>query len=262
MKKLISLVICVLVAVFGCTFANAESELMAVYQNDQYGFYLELPSQYTAIDRSTLSKNREFIEKIGYSVESFSAKLEQSDIVMYAATEDNDRQVQVKYWQSDFSKSIGNMSALNDEKLSTALKAMAEPLMVDENRILSSAVGKAGDIVYLYYVVQVEGKFCYTEYITVVNGYCYSLVYYNSSAEFSEAELNERDGIVLSFDISGASSKSIWGGYSLAVRIISAALLIVAAVVAVYIVSSFVRDIRNRRNSPEVIPDRIKMKHK
>ena len=62
--------------------------------------------------------------------------------------------------------------------------------------------------------------------------------------------------------VSGAESDSIWGSYGLSLRLISAVLLIAAVVFAVYLISSFVRDIRNRHNSPEVIPDHIKMKYK
>lgn len=259
MKKFVCLIICVVIAFAGAVTAFADS---IAYENVKYGFSVTLPDGFLVIDRSTLSKNSEFIEKIGYSVESFSAKLEQSNIVMYAADRDNSRQVQVKHWESDFSKGIGNLSALDDERLATALATMAKPLSADGNSLINSAIGEVGNSVYLCYTVQVDGKFCYTEYITVVNGYCYSLVYYNSSAEFSAEEIKERDAVIAALSISGAESDSIWGSYGLSLRLISAVLLIAAVVFAVYLISSFVRDIRNRHNSPEVIPDHIKMKYK
>ncbi len=259
MKRIISIILCIIIALAATVFAAAET---LAYQNTECGFSIALPNEFIIIDRSTLSKNSEFIEKIGYSVESFSVKLKQSNIVMYSATEDNARQIQIKYWQSDFSKGIGNLSTLDDERLATALSTMAKPISNEGNALLSSAIGKVGNNVYLCYTVQVDGKFCYTEYITVVNGYCYSLVYYNSSSEFSADEIAERDSVIAALSISGAENDSIWGGYSLSLRIISAVLLIAAVVFAVYLVSSFVRDIRNKRKSPEVIPDHIKMKYK
>ncbi len=260
MKKVLALVICVAIILCGTAFASAEA--IQVYQSTEYGYTAKLPEKYIILDRSNLSKNSEFIERIGYSVNSFSSKLTESNIVMYAATEDNTHQVQIKRWQSDFSKGIGNLSALDEERRNTALEAMAKPISEAGNTLVSAAVGEVGDSVYLCYTVQVEGKFSYTEYVTVVGGYGYSLVYYNSSPTFSAEETAERDKIISNFAINGAESDSIWGGYSLTLRIISAVLLIAAVVFAVYLVSSFVRDIRSRRNSPEVIPDHIKMKYK
>ncbi len=259
MKRLVCVILSIALAVFCSAFAYAEG---GAYQNNDCGFSITLPEKYIIIDRSTLSKNSEFIEKIGYSAESFSAKLEQSNIIMYAATEDNAHQVQIKYWQSDFSKGIGNLSALDDERLATALTSMANPLSAEGYKLLSAVIGEVGDSVYLCYTVQVEEKFCYTEYITVVNGYCYSLVYYNSASEFSEDEIKERDSVIAALSISGAESDSIWGGYSLAVRIISIVLLVAALAFGIYLVGTFVRDIKNKRNSPDVIPDHIKMKYK
>ncbi len=260
MKRAICLVICVIIAaVCGFTAFAAEPR---EYIGSDYGFSIELTDDYTVIDRSTVSKNKDFIEKIGYSVGSFSSKLEQSNIVMYAATEDNSHQVQIKRYQSDFSKGVANLSALDDDRLAVALEAMAKPLSGDGYELLHSAVATVGEVKYLCYIVRVDGKFCYTEYITVAREYCYSMVYYNSAPEFTSQEEEERDGFISSLAIDGAIGGSIWGGYSIALRIISGVLLIAAVIFAGFLISSFVRDIRDRRNSPEIIPDHIKMKYK
>lgn len=260
MKKTIVMLMCIMLMLTLTVSAHAANTFE--YTNGEYGFSLTLTDEYTVIDRNTLSKNKDFIEKIGYSVSSFSAKLEQSSIVMYAATQDNSRQVQVKQWTSDFSTEVGALSALSDDRLSTALEVMARPIVGNDNELISSAVGEVGDITYLCYTVRVGQAFCYTEYVTVAGGKCYSLVYYNSSANFSEEESAERDKFISSLSISDASASSIWGGYSLTVRIVSAALIIAAASFAVYLVITFVRDFKRRRNSPEIIPDHIQMKYK
>ncbi len=260
MRKALSLIICIIMTfVFAVSVYAAEP---LEYSNGDYGFSLTLTEDYTVIDRSTLSKNKDFIERIGYSVGSFSSKLEQSNIIMYAATADNTHQTQIKRWQSDFSKGVINLAALDSDRLATALETMAKPIIAAGSELIDSSIATVDEVTYLCYTVRVDGKFCYTEYITVANEYCYSLVYYNSSSQFSAEELAERDAFISSMVIEGATGESIWGGYSLALRVISAVLLIAAVVFAVYLVSSFVRDIRHRRNSPEVIPDHIKMKYK
>ena len=260
MKKIFALAASVILTLMLTVTAYAASR---EYASDDYGFSVALPEDYTVIDRDNLSKNKDFIEDLGYTANSFSTKLEQANIVMYAATADNSHQVNVKRWQSDFSQEIDSLAKLKEEPRQTALDTMAKSITdKSNNQLLDASVEKVGDAVYLRYVVRADGKFCYTEYITVVNKYCYSLVYYNSSAEFTEAELSERDKIIESFKIDNESTTDFLGINIVVIRIISAVAVIAAVIFAVYIISSFVRDIRNRRNSPEVIPDHIKMKHK
>ena len=260
MKKAVCALFCAVIIALGICPAFAEQAQS--YQSTDYGFSVEMPVGFTVIDRSSLSKHKTFIEKIGYSVKSFLSKMEEADMVLYAADSDNSHQAQVKVWKSDFSSEVGDLSALSADRLNTALEAMAKSVGGDGGTLIQSQTVQAGGTVFLCYTVRVEQAFCYSEYITVADGKCYALIYYNSSPEFSDAEIGQRDGILSSFKITAAQSGSIWGGYSLSVRIFSAVILLAATVFAVWIISSFIRDIRARRNAPETIPDRIKMKHK
>ena len=104
--------------------------------------------------------------------------------------------------------------------------------------------------------------YCMREYITVSGGKFYALIYYNSSDELSAAELKEAGDVFASLKLKSEGGSRASGGYILLMRIVAAVLIVVAAVIAVFIISTFVRDIRLKKDSPEVIPEHIKMHRK
>lgn len=234
------------------------------YNDKANKFSVTLPGEYIILNQDNLSEddNAEFIKRIGYSVKTFGRKMNDSGIVMYAATDDNRRQVQVKKWQSDFSNEIGSLTTLSDDQKNTAMKTIGEQLVSNGDTLISAQTVKNGDNPFFKYTVQVGDSFCYVQYITVVDSGCVSMVYYNSEAQISDEQEKECETIFKTFSITAEKGGSIWGGYGLAVKILSAVLLAAAVVVIVFIIGTFVRDIRNGRNKQDVIPDKIKMKRK
>ena len=115
---------------------------------------------------------------------------------------------------------------------------------------------------YLTYTVQVADAFCFVQNVTIVNGKCHALIYYNSSAELSKDERAFQKQLLKSLQIKKIQQKAEGNGYFIVIRIICAIVCIVAIVVAVFLISSFVRDIKRRKQQPEIIPDRIKMRRK
>lgn len=260
MKRIISLVAALIIAVtFSVLPAIAKD---TAYKDEEYGFSVNLPDDYTVINRTNLSSNSKFIERLGYSVKSFRLRMEEAGIVMYAADKDNRHQVQVKVWESDLSKEVQNLSSANDEQLSELLYLMSEQLQLDDGRLIESRVVKMSEQKFLSYRIQVADAFCLVQNVTVVGGKCYALVYYNSSPQMDEAEEKAQQALLTSFKVKKTAKAGDGGGYYLALRIICAAVAIVAVVVAVFLISSFVRDIRRRKEQPEIIPDKIKMRRK
>ncbi len=260
MKRILSFIAAVITAVvFSLMPVSAKGNQ---YKDEEYGFSITLSDDYTLINRTNLSKNEEFIKRLGYSVKTFRMRMEESGIVLYAADKDNQHQVQVKMWQSDLSQEVKNLTGATDEQLSELLYLMSEQLSLDDGRLVDSRITTKNNQKFLTYTVEVTDAFCYVQNITVVGGKCYSLVYYNSSPSFTQAEKDEQLKLLDSFTVKRVTEKGNEGGYYLIIRIICAIVAIAAIVVAVCLLSSFIRDIRRRKEQPEVIPDKIKMRRK
>lgn len=259
MKRLIGIVAAFIILILS-TFSvfAAKND----YIDEEYGFSITLPKDYVAINRSNLSSNSDYLKRIGYSVKSFRLRMEDSGIILYAADKDNQHQIQLKMWESDFSNQVGSLSSANNDQLSEMLYVMSEQLSLDGGRLTDSRITDVGGKKYLTYTVKVEDAFCFVQNVTVENGKCFSLIYYNSSPEFSEAELSQSKSLLRSLNVKKVATKKEGSGYYLIIRIICAAVAIVAIVVIVFLLSSFVKDIKLRKEQPEIIPDRIKMRRK
>lgn len=259
MKKLIGIAVALTIAILSCFNVFAAKNH---YADEEYGFSITLPNDYIILNRTNLSSNSDFIKRLGYSVKSFKLRMEESGILLYSADNDNQHQIQLKSWESDFSKEVGSLSSANSDQLSEMLYVMSEQLELEGGRLIDSRVTDVSGKKYLTYTVEVDGAFCFVQSVTVENGKCYSLIYYNSAAEFSQTELDEQKTILKSLNIKKAATKTEGKGYFILIRIISAVVAIVALIVAVFLISSFVRDIKRRKDQPEIIPDRIKMRRK
>ena len=259
MKRLISLAAAIILIALSAVSVWAAT---VDYTDEDYGYTISLPEDYTTINRTNLSSNAEFIERLGYSVKSFRLRMEESNILLYAADKDNRHQIQLKVWESDFSKEVEQLSTANDEQLSEMLYVMSGQLELEDGRLTDSRVTDVAGQKYLTYTVEVADAFTFVQNVTVVNGKCYALVYYNSSPQLSAEEQSAQQALLNSLKIKKVSTKAEGGGYYLVIRIICAAVAIVAIVVAVLLISSFVKDIKRRKEQPEIIPDRIKMRRK
>ncbi len=233
-------------------------------------FELELSEEYTLLDRSNLKQNAEFISRLGSSVENFGKAMTEGSIYLYAATEDNARQVQVKVWTGDTSERIVDLSALDDGGLQTARTEIGNTLVSAGDTLLETEqTERDGQIFFRYRVraaTDLESSdnesigYCFDEYLTVVDGCFVALVFYNSSSEFSAAESAESKAIFDAFKVNQTVVRD--STRSLALSIFSIVMLILGAGVAAYVLWTFVRDLCDRRERPETLTDRIKTRRK
>ncbi len=259
MKRIICLVIALLIMACASSVALAKG---TKYYDDEHGFAITLPDGAIALNRSNLSRNSDFIERLGFSVKSFRSKLEESNILLYAADSDNTYQIQVRVWESTFSREIKNLSGLKGDRLNEALSLLGGNISASDSKLIDSRVIWVNEQPYLNYTVKVEEAFCYVESLTVVDGKCVALVYYNSNPTFSTEDSAAQQKLISSLKIDRKNNGSWGSGYNLLLRVVCALLVIGASVVVVFLISGFIKDIKNRREQPEIIPDRIKMRRK
>ncbi len=265
MKALKSVIcaVCACVLLLGCLVGAQD------YVDADKRFEITLSDEYTLLDRDNLKQNRDFITRLGSSVENFGKAMVSGGIYLYAATENNDRQVQVKVWSGDSASKIGNLAALTDEGRKTALDEIGATIVSKGDTMLETEqVERDGQVFFRYRVRAASSLesgalesigYCFEEYITVVDGQFVALLFYNSSSELSAGEIAESRTIFDGFKVN-QSEKS--GARGIALMIFSVLMLLAAVVVAGYVIFTFVRDLRERRERPEIIPDHIKMRRK
>lgn len=233
-------------------------------------FSLTVSDPYTVLDRSNLSRNEAFLERLGYTVSTFRRAMEEGDIYLYAATEDNDRQVQVKSWgdREGIAQKLVDLSYLGDEEQKTALAEMGQQAAGSGELLESEILTRDGQVFFRYRVltdVSLESdteqiEYGFDEYLTVANGRFFALLYYNAQTSFTEAQEAESRALFDGFSVAPTEVRK--NGFSLPLRIFSAVAVLAAAVVAVFLLSTLFRDFRLRREKPDTIPDRGKHSRK
>lgn len=265
MKQLrfaISILICACLMCFTVSAAR--------YTDESKGFSLDIPDEYVVIDENSVKENAEFISKLGSSAENFKKAMQEGNIVLYAATEDNQNQLQVKIFDSDTAKKIGELSGLSEDNFLTAAEEIAK-LVVADGELLNAESIINNNTRFVHYTVRAAAGlesdtdqigYCFDEYLTVVNGKFYALIYYNSSADFSDADASLSKSVFDSFYVESAANSKGLTPFEWVLRILIPILIASAILLGAWIVYSFISDFRYKQNQPESIPDHIKMRRK
>lgn len=258
------------ISLFLCACLMCFTVSAARYTDENKGFSLEVPDEYIVIDENSVKENAEFISKLGSSTENFKKAMQESNIVLYAATEDNQKQIQVKIFESDTAKKIGELSRLSEENFLTAADEIAK-LVVADGELLNAESIINNNARFLHYTVRAttglesesdEIGYCFDEYLTVSNGKFYALIYYNSSSDFSKADAKLSKSVFDSFYVESTANSQGLTAFEWVLRILIPVLIAAAILLGSWIVYSFVNDIRYNRKQPESIPDHIKMRRK
>ena len=95
-------------------------------------------------------------------------------------------------------------------------------------------------------LVSAERDFSYLQYVTILDGRYYALVYYNFGGELTDAQRSEAEAIFSSLSITQKNTVSIGGGNLLGTVLLWAAIGILA-IFSVVLAVSLIRDFRIRR---------------
>lgn len=254
-KKIISLT-----AAFLLMFAVAlPVSAKQSFKDDSLGISVEFDDDYIVLTPSNLSSNKEYLNSIGHSVSSFKKRMNESGMVYYAAPKDNSCQFQVKMSEDDFSSVTKDLTSLSDDARGRVLDTVTEKLSA-EGEIISGSVDVSNGTAYIKTAVKADG-FCYIQYITVAKGKYYSLTFYNNSSTLSESEEKAARDVFSTLTVKREKTSTGIASYVLTIAAISIAIL-AAVILCVFVIYSFVRDYRIRKDSEEVIPTRIEMRRK
>lgn len=211
-----------------------------------------LPDNYVLLNTDTAEDNVELIESLGYSLSSFKSYLKPTENgavqTLFLGVEPSTKaQISAKSWSTDFSKKIGDFSLLEQEALSKTAKELvtakgASYKSVSANGMVLLEIRLNGK--------DSGGKFCSIQYITVCNGNFYSLNF-TFAGSVNEQRVELAWNTLSTFKIKSDLNKSAWDAGSIFIIVLLSLAIIGAAVLAVVIVFSIVKDIKKRRADPD-----------
>lgn len=210
--------------------AAASAETYTVADDIQ----ITLPEGYTLLTEDNLKEQEDSIAALGHSVTSLRSYMEESHIVFIAVDTQNQNQVQLGAFETDFSKDIGDLSGLKADELET----IGSHLINGSFEIIS-----IND--WVYFKTTVDGLVGYAtvQYVTLKNGTLYTLNYYGSDS----AVANEiASGLVLPQTKTGSDTKSV------IISVVLWVVLVVALAAIVLLLISLFSDLRKKQEDNDV----------
>ncbi len=208
---------------------------------------IELDDSFIALTEEGISKNPELVEWLGYTKSSMQKYFEDNDLVVFAANEDNSRQIQVKCSQTEFSKQLGDLALLNEED---AQEMVGKILPVGPNDSYSLLWI---DDMLMYELLSVSndsgGSFCSLQYVTIRDGKLYSIGFFENGTQLSDEFKSDIDSMVSTLSISTDKKVTVSRAENLTEVIIVWVLIAVAAVGAVILLVSIFSEIYSSRNA-------------
>ena len=239
-KLLVSLLIIILISV------NASALSIEEHYLD-----LEIGDEYTVLTPDNLKKNQDFIKSLGHSLTSMQTFFKDNGVLLFAANEDNSKQIKLTYNQTDFSRQIGSLRTLSDEKI----EEISGRILGEEVKDKYSLFEPEDHNMKMYCVASkgLDNGGIYTtmQYFTIINGGIYNLSYSESSAD-AKAVSETAQELVLKLQIVDKDTAPTAKDFGDTVTLILIAVLILAAVaVAVYIIVTFVKDAKGKGDTQD-----------
>ena len=198
-------------------------------------------------DKSISLKNKEAIENFGYTVSSFKSYLKQNNVLIFALDKQNKTQLAVKCFETDFSKEILELSALDDD----AVNKVAKKLVTADGSVykLDTVNGMKMIEARLSQKSEKESYFS-VQYITIRNGKIYSFSL-SFEGEESEESINTAWNLVKGFFIKDVTTVSSWSAANIFEFSVIWIIIGVAVLAIVLIIISFIKDRRKKSAEAE-----------
>lgn len=213
---------------------------------------LEIPDGFTVVQNTQddIRANAEFIKTLGHSTTSFGDFMQESGLLLFAATADNQRQVQLAAKSTDFSGEIEELAALatDEASLNTAVERL---VTVGSGETLCGIsqvdTGTGRLFIKIEKLIDASVDYSCMQYVTITSGKVYSLMYYNFGGGFTDAERAEMQAIFESLTLPGAGYQTGDDGRTDILIIVVGVLMVVAVLFAVGVAISLMVELIRRR---------------
>ncbi len=208
---------------------------------------IEFDESFVTLTEESISKNPEIVEWLGYTDSSMQKYFEDNDLVVFAANEDNSRQIQVKCRETEFSKQLGDLSLLDEENAENIVEKIL-PIGANDSYSLLWI-----DDMLMYELNSVSsdsgGSFCSVQYVTIRDGKLYSIGFFENGTQLSNEFKDIIDRTVSTLSISTDNKVTVSHAENLTEVIIVWVLIIVAAVGTVGLLVSIFAQLNTNRTA-------------
>ncbi len=243
MKKSFTLVRVALLTLALC-FAFVITALAQTISVPDHDLKLTLPEDFTEINADNAKDNIDIIKSFGYEEKSFKNYLETEGILIFA-TAPNDIQLNVKSWETDFSKKTEDLSFISDE----ALLEVRDKLIGKNYTSTSTATVNGMKLISVNKNDKDSGgEYCTVQYFTVRNGRIYSFAL-SFPGSLDDAKTDLAWNLICTAEIEDNISPSALSIESIILIIFIWLLIAVGIVSVIIILASFIKDGIRKRNS-------------
>ncbi len=221
------------------------------FSDAQRGVTLQVPDGYTVVTAETLDEQAEYLETLGHSVDSFGTYFSKDGLLLFAASADGDRQVQLKCVQTDFTAEIGDLSLLDDTKA----REVASKIISDTTKATWDLFEFSGMKLFEIRTSTADsgGAFCTVQYVTIRNGSLYTLACYSAGENLAQADLDAAAEMLSGFRIQQQKQKfSVFDAESIFLTALICLAILAALGVMGFIVYSFFKDAKRKRDENDV----------
>lgn len=260
-RKSIALILCFIMLFVLHGFGFSAAAVDQSVSLGEHNLSLQLPPEYTVLDAKNASKQAALIEEFGYTVSSFQTYLTENNIILFAVDPQSGIQISLKSWESDFSADAEDLATLSEEALASVAKELVKvngasykTVSVNSMKLIEIRVSDQDS----------GGVFSSVQYLTIRNGRFYS---FNTafSGKIDDSKVQMAWELVCTLQIKDTTSKTVWDIGSIFEMILIWALILLAGVAIIIILTSFIRDLIRRGDSSgdtEFIERRSRWTHK
>lgn len=209
---------------------------------------IDVPENFTVINSSNAAEHKEFLESINFTVKNFKVFLTDNSILLYA-TNKSGGELTIKKYASEFSKTIDDLYFMEDSDIRKVFDKYFADISYSTVKVEKS---KNAFVKFEYDNSDKGGEFYGVQLLTVKNGEIYSI-------NFTDSDKNKLDDstvnlLITSFNYKGKTSLEAVKPDTVITVIILGVAVIAFFCIAVYIIITFVTDIKERRDQNDVAP--------
>ena len=207
----------------------------------EYNLSVDIDGEYSVLTKDDISRNEELVSSLGHSITSMQQYFEDNSLILFAVNADNTRQMQVICKETEFSKRLGDMSYLSDKDALSFVNRFVTVKTVSDLTLLTVGNTKYYEIVSSG--TDSGGAFCSVQYVTVRGGKLYTFSFLGSGdVDNTDFKTFASDTITTAV-IGGAERATVADAENVTEMIIIFLLIGAAAVVAIWVLITLVRDI-------------------
>lgn len=215
------------------------------FESKEASFSFETPDGFFELNESNIGKeeNEQFLTLLNHSKESFKKYFKDNGVKYFAIKGDNSAQIQVRTAETNFTKTLEDMAAVNSEEL----KTIAALFLPENAPYAKVSTNNTGYLQTFSSGKDSGGEFSAVTYITVKNGMLYTIVFNYPKTTLTSSLLDDSFIKMADFKITDRTPNLYWSAGDILQTVLIIISILAVFVFIALIIISFVKDIIAKR---------------